>query len=232
MIKLINILKEIKDILSDKNLEQEASSIQGKRIIATIDDFESRMIFPSESIIKDIANKYNVGYIIKKYPFNQAIIFYNKSNPKSKEAIDLYNRYMTDYSLLSNKDHISLGKYFGYSNENIKDFIKDINNDDVFTVNKKVLPPQTLFQVGKTYELLQDIPQNIKFNIDLVPVIKKGDKFKVTEIEPNPTNQFWMVYLDVINYPEKQGIDFRIIPPNIPSDKYEKFVFKNLKEIK
>jgi hypothetical protein len=229
MIKLINILKEIKDIVSNEVLEQEASSIQGKRIIATIDDFESGIIFPSESIIKDIANKYNVGYTIKKYPVNQAIIFYNKSNPKSKEAIDLYNRYMTNYSSLSNKDHISLGKYFGYSNESIKDFIKDINSD--ITFNKEVLSPQTVFQVGKTYELIQDIPQNIKFNIDLVPVIKKGDKFKVTEIEPNPTNQFWLVYLDSINYPEKQDLDFRIIPPNIPSDKYEKFVFKNLKEI-
>lgn len=231
MIKLINILKEIKDIVSNEVLEQEASSIQGKRIIATIDDFESGIIFPSESIIKDIANKYNVGYIIKKYPANQAIIFYNKSNPKSKEAIDLYNRYMTNYSSLSNKDHISLGKYFGYSNESIKNFIEDINSDSNFTVNKEVLSPQTVFQVGKTYELIQDIPQNIKFNINLVPVIKKGDKFKVTKIEPNPTNQFWMVYLDSINYPNKQYLDFRIVPPNIPSDKYEKFVFKNLKEI-
>ena len=98
MIKLINILKEIKDIVSNEVLEQEASSIQGKRIIATIDDFESGMIFPSETIVKYIANKYNVGYIIKKYSSNQAIIFYNKSNQKSKEAIDLYNRYMNDYS--------------------------------------------------------------------------------------------------------------------------------------
>jgi hypothetical protein len=65
----------------------------------------------------------------------------------------------------------------------------------------------------------------------LVPVIKKGDKFKVTKVEPNPSNQFWMVYINAINYPEKQDIDFRITPPNIPSDKYDKFVFKNLKEI-
>jgi len=231
VIKLISILKEIKDILSNEVLEQEASSIQGKRIIATIDDFESGIIFPSESIIKDIANKYNVGYIIKKYPSNQAIIFYNKSNPKSKEAIDLYNRYMTDYSSLSNKDHISLGKYFGYSNESIKNFIEDINSDSVFTVNKEVLSPQTIFQVGKTYELLQDIPQDIKFISDTSPVEKKGDKFKVTKIEPNPTNQFWVIYLDSINYPEKKYLDFRIEPPNIPSDKYDKFVFKNLKEI-
>jgi len=230
MIKLINILKEIKDILSDNALEEEASSIQGKRIIATIDDFESGITFPSENVIKNIANKYNVGYNIKKYPANQAIIFYNKSNSKSKEAIDLYNRYMTDYSSLSNKDHISLGKYFGYSNEDIKDFIKDINSDDTFINNKKVLPPQTIFQVNKTYELIQDIPQNIKFNINLAPVIKKGDRFKITKIEPNPTNQFWVVYLNAINYPEKQYLDFRITPPNIPSDKYDRFVFKNLKE--
>ena len=40
-----------------------------------------------------------------------------------------------------------------------------------------------------------------------------------------------MVYINAINYPEKQDIDFRITPPNIPSDKYDKFVFKNLKEI-
>jgi hypothetical protein len=231
MIKLINILKEIKDIVSNEVLEQEASSIQGKRIIATIDDFESGMIFPSETIVKYIANKYNVGYIIKKYSSNQAIIFYNKSNQKSKEAIDLYNRYMNDYSSLSDKDHISLGKYFGYSNEDIKNFIKDINSDSDFIINKEVLKPQTVFQVGKTYELVQDIPQNIKFNLNLVPVIKKGDKFKVTKVEPNPSNQFWMVYINAINYPEKQDIDFRITPPNIPSDKYDKFVFKNLKEI-
>ncbi len=228
MIKLLNILKEITELQNE--LETEASSIQGKRIIATLDDFESLITFPKESVIRNIANKYNVGYLIKKYPTNQSIIFYNKSHPNSKQAIDLYNRYMTDYNSLSNNEHFLLGTFFGYSRDEIKDFIDE--KDKVISINKNILPPQNIFQVGKTYELTQDIPQNIKFIPALSPVEKQGDKFKVVDIYPNPTNEWWVIDVDSITYPEKKYLDFRIQPPNIPADKYDKFVYQNLNKTK
>ena len=109
MIKLKNLLLEI----IDKYVEEEASSIQGDRIIATIDDFDSGMNFPPKDIIQSIAKKYDVGYIIKKYPQNKAIIFYNKSNPNSNSAIELYNRYMTNYDSLSNEDTLIWVSFLG-----------------------------------------------------------------------------------------------------------------------
>ena len=216
------------EMLDIESLETEASSIKGDRIIATIDDFESGVTFPPKNIISSIANKYNVGYIIKKYPNNQSIIFYNKSNSNSKQAINLYNNYMTDYSSLSNNEHISLVKFFGYDDESIEGFIDGLG--DEITINTIPLEPQTIFQVGKIYELTQDIPQDIKFLSDISPVEKKGDKFKVTKISINPTNEWWVVDVDAINYPEKKYLDFRIEPPNIPSDKYDKFVYQNIKQ--
>ena len=212
----------------DKYVEEEASSIQGDRIIATIDDFDSGMNFPPKDIIQSIAKKYDVGYIIKKYPQNKAIIFYNKSNPNSNSAIELYNRYMTNYDSLSNEDHTNLGKFFGYDDESIEGFIDGLE-DNEFTVNTNSLEPQTIFQIGKTYELMQDIPNGIKFLDNMSPVIKKGDRMRVTEISPNPTNQFWMVSVDALNYPAKEYLDFRIVPPNNSSDKYDAFVFQNIK---
>ncbi len=226
MIKLINLLKEVTKTIDLKSLEQEASSIQGERIIATIDDFGDYMAFPSDDILEKIATKYNVGYSVKVYPKDKAIIFYNKSNPNTKKALNLYNKYMTDYSL-SNDEHISLGSFFGYSDEAITDFIQGINSD--ITFNKDILKQQTLFKKDEVYTLINDIPSDIKFSTTFAPVIKKGDKFKVTSIEPNPTNQWWVVSVNALNYPEKKYLDFRIEPPNKPNDKYDKFVFQNIK---
>jgi hypothetical protein len=223
MIKLKNLLLEV----IDKYVEEEASSIQGDRIIATVDDFENGMSFPPKNVISNIADKHDVGYIVKKYPKNQAIIFYNKSNPNSKYAIELYNRYMGDFDSLSNEEHTSLGKFFGYDDESIEGFIDGLEGDE-FAVNTNSLKPQTIFQIGKTYELMQDIPNGIKFLDNMSPVIKKGDRMRVTDISPNPTNQFWMVSVDALNYPEKEYLDFRIVPPNNPSDKYDAFVFQNI----
>lgn len=218
------------EVITVDDLEEEASSIKGKRIIATVDNFENFAKFPPENTIKNVADKYNVGYMVKVYPRNSSIIFFNNSNPKSKEAISLYNRYMTDYNSLSNKEHIQLGKFFDYDNEDIKSFIEDLS--DELKTNQNTLPPQTIFQLNQEYELIQDIPSDIKYSPNSSPVIKKGDRFTVTKIEPNPTNQFWMVYLNSSTYPEKKYLDFRIVPPKKPSDKYDKFVFNNLKQIK
>jgi hypothetical protein len=220
------LLKE--ETVSTEELVNLASSIQGERIISTIDDFESYLIFPPKDVIEKIADEYNVGYFIKKYPENQSIIFYNKSHPKSKQAINLYNNYMEDFSSLTNDDHALLGTFFGYSNDAIKDFIDD-QGEEIPTFNKNSLQPQKIFQVGKTYELTQDIPQNIKYNPNLSPVGKSGDKFKVTDISPNPTNEWWVIDVDSITYPEREYLDFRIEPHNVNMDKYDKFVFKNLK---
>lgn len=218
------------EVITVDDLEEEASSIKGKRIIATVDNFENLSKFPPENTIKNIADKYNVGYVVKVYPQNSSIIFLNNSTPKSKDALSLYNRYMTDYNSLSNKEHTQLGKFFGYSNEDIKSFIEDLS--DELTFNQDILPPQTIFNLNQEYELTQDIPAHIEYNPNTSPVIKKGDKFTVTKIEPNPLNKFWMVYLNSSTYPEKKYLDFRIVPPKKPSDKYDKFVFDNLKQIK
>jgi len=225
------ITEEIDELFSEENLIDSASSIKGERIIATLDDFGNDESLPPKSLIHNVAVKYGVGYAIEKYPEGKAIIFFNKLNSNSQIALKLYNKYMNDYSSLSKKEHEKLGGFFGYGDGEILDFVSNLDNE--FSYNKETLQPQTIFQnIGDIYMLTQDIPPDIKYNPKLAPVIKKGDRFKIREIEINPINTFWMVYVDSIDYPEKLYSDFRIIPPNKPADRYADFVYKHMKKIK
>ena len=139
------LLKE-EELFSNRELVDSASSIEGDRIIATTDDFGDDSQLPPESTIETIAIENNVGYLIKKYSGSKAVIFYSKSNPLAKKAVGLYNKYMKDYSSVSNEEHIMLGGFFGYDSKEVQDWVDDLTPKA--NVGKQKLKPQSLFQSG------------------------------------------------------------------------------------
>jgi hypothetical protein len=133
MIKLLEILKE--SIYDD--LIKVAESIKGDRVIGSYETFGESFIFNKKDV-SDIANKFNLKFKILKFPEypkeSEGIVFY-KNVPNIDYVVNIYLKYQRNggqAEKLTKKENIILGKAFGFSQEEIQYFIKD-----VYSINKE-----------------------------------------------------------------------------------------------
>ena len=127
MIKLLDLLKES----LNNDIIDVAKSIKGDRIIGSYET--AGEFFPfNKKDISDVANKFNLKFKILKFPKypkeSEGVIFY-KSVPNIDYILNIYLKYQRNggqAEKLTKKENTILGKAFGFSEDEIKNFLKNI----------------------------------------------------------------------------------------------------------